>query len=415
MYEEEAAAVEQCNGVVSHAARRLGIPRSTLIKRLEIREREAGKIEDRSVGSKADIDKKKGVGWLELTEYEMPSEEEVLKRHNLDPACWRVTRVTPNQWQGFIKNSRKEPEKVTLYSLRIYVERCVSEPIESVARTLASRIKPLPSPNIRRKKRKGEQLGVFGLYDAHIGALSWDGETDQNNNTDMAVTRCKSAIDDIEDYLSRFPVDKLIVPIGNDFAHYDNERGETSSGKVITDFDSRYANMVLACHDVLACLGDACLRVCDDVTYLLVGGNHDRVTSLHLALWMEQRYTKDKRVSVDTGMRARKYVSWNEVLLGFAHGDRLSPKECYRHMAEEAREYWASARCREFHTGDKHHRKDIDLTVTDTMGRVTFRQNPSLSPRDLHTYKNGWDSVRCADVYRYGSDGFLGMETTYAK
>lgn len=84
-------------------------------------------------------------------------------------------------------------------------------------------------------------------------------------------------------------------------------------------------------------------------------------------------------------------------------------------MAEEAREYWASARCREFHTGDKHHRKDIDLTVTDTMGRVTFRQNPSLSPRDLHTYKNGWDSVRCADVYRYGSDGFLGMETTYAK
>ena len=155
--------------------------------------------------------------------------------------------------------------------------------------------------------------------------------------------------------------------------------------------------------------------ICDDVLFLHVGGNHDWVTSLHLAHWMKQRFLNDPRVEVDTVAKPRKYQMWGGTLLGFAHGDRLNPAHVYRHMAEEAREHWATAVCREFHTGDKHHRKQVDQKVVDTHGRVTFRQNPTLAPRDAWTFKMGFDSVRCADAYRYCEHGFAGLHTCYAR
>lgn len=420
-------AINEQHDTKIEAARSLGWPISTYKNRLNralaAQKGVAGAQTNMpEVGVKGDVNKAKGTGWLEITDYEMPSEDQVLSKHNLDPACWRVTRVVPNQWQGFYRKGKRadaQHEVVTLFSLRIYVERIVPEPVEDTVKALASRIKPLPPPKPMKRVRDASyrqpQLGVLGLYDVHIGALAWEGETDQNNNTTKAVQRCTNAIDDLIGDLAPYNLDRLLVPIGNDFMHFDNERGETTSGNVQVDFDSRYAKVVERCHDVLCHLGDRCLEICDDVEFILVGGNHDRVTSLHFAHWMQQRYRDDMRVSVDTTMHARKYRRWQGVLLGFAHGDRINLKEIYRYMAEEAREDWANATCREFHFGDKHHRKEIDQKTLETVGKVTLRQNPSLSPRDRWTFYHGFDAVRCADAYRYSPHGFAGMTTAYAR
>ena len=409
------------------AAEELGLATSTLNDRLhrakELNVPGAARAlgEEAEPGSlKADIDRKKGKGWLELTGLTMPTEDEVMAKYGLDTAIWQVTRVVPNQWQGFYKKGVKGEEShevVTMHSLRIYVERSVTPGLEIAAATLASRIKPLP--RARRTTQRGfkpdDQMAVFGLYDAHIGALAWEGETDGNNDTDIAVARCKAAINDLITKLSKHPVKKMIVPFGNDFMHFDNERGETTSGRVVTDFDSRYGRVLVACHDVAAHLIDLCLEIADEVEIVYVGGNHDKLASLHIVHWLDQRYKDDQRVTVDVTMHPRKYRLWGSTLLGFAHGDRLVLQECYRHMAEESREHWATATCRELHFGDKHHRKQMNLTAIDTIGKVTLRQNPTIAPRDYWTQKMGFDAVRCADVWRYTRLGFVGMDTTYAE
>lgn len=414
------------------AAKWLGIGQSSFSERLN---RIAGKqeppLENADIGKvKADIGK--GKGWIEYDSFEMPKEQELFDMMNLDPECWQVTRVVPGSWQGFYKKERvheipstakaykiaDDHVVVTLYRLRIYIERVVPEPIEDIVQRLAERSDPLPKParGIRRAttKKKTGQLGVFGLYDAHIGDLCWIEETDENNDTRIAKTRCMNAIDDLIGELSLYPIEKLIVPIGNDFAHIDNIRGETTAGRQL-DFDSRYGRIVETCHEVLVHLVDRCLELCDDVLLPLVGGNHDQVTSLHLAHWIKQRYRNDPRVVVDTSPKPRKYYVWGSTLIGFAHGDCLNIKDVYRHMAEEAREHWAIATCREFHTGDKHHRKQVDQGTVDTYGKVTFRQNSSLAPRNAWTFKMGFDSIRCADAFRYGLDGYKGNHACYAR
>lgn len=413
----------RCGKDKAKAAREIGIPRATLVNRIARYEQITGKSDDllpddTKPGFKADIDKKAGKGWLELVAEEMPSEDDVLSKYGLDPACWRVTRVVPNQYQSFYRQKdRTTHTVVTLHSLRVYIERSVPESIEEVALKLAAKIKPLPKPPTRNRRKKTEegQLAVLGLYDAHIGAYAWAGEVEEDNDTELAATRCKNAIDDLCDDLARYPIEKMLLPIGNDFMHYDNARGETTSGRVVTEFDSRYPRVVETCHEVLCHLVDRALEVCDDVELVFVGGNHDFMTSLHLTHWLAQRYRNDPRVSVDTVARKRKYRMWKSVLIGFAHGDGLNLKEVYRHMAEESRENWANATCREFHFGDKHHRKQIDQKTVDSYGRVTLRQNPSLSPRDKWTYDNGYDSLRCADVWRYDGRAYRGMSTAYPR
>jgi hypothetical protein len=409
--------------VYSHAARDLGIPPNTLRNRIERYEQacnpaattEPPPSPQVEPGIKGDIDKAKGKGWLELTGYEMPSEDEVLAKYGLDPSCWRVTRVVPNQYQSFYRDKERTSHNVvTLHSLRVYIERAVPEPLEEVAKRLASRITPQP---VRKASKAAprEQMAVFGIYDAHIGAYCWAGETDEDNDTDRAVSRVCSAVDEVCEDLSKYPMQKIVMPIGNDFMHYDNARGETTSGRVVTDFDSRYPRVVEACHDALAYMVDRSLDIAREVELVYVGGNHDFMTSYHLTHWLKQRYSRDDRVTVDVSPRKRKYLMWGSVLIGLAHGDGLNLKEVYRHMAEENRENWAKATCREFHFGDKHHRKQIDQKTVDSYGRVTLRQNPSLSPRDKWTYDMGFDSVRCADVWRYDREGFRGMSAAYAR
>lgn len=417
-------AVEQY-GTVAAASRALGIPDNTLRSRLKIIARNKARANGADaqvlpVGLKGDIDAKTGTGWLELTDYKMPSTEDILAKYGLDPLCWRVTRLSPNQWQGFYKTGKNESakaEKVTLCQLKIWIERIVPESVEAAAKLLAERHKPLPPPRpLPRKPVEGApQLAVLGIYDAHIGSLCWGEEVGKDYDMKISGDRAKNAIDDLVTDLRKYPIGQVLIPIGNDLMHFDNFRGETTSGRVIVDQDTRYPRVVLACHDVIAHQIDRALEVCDDIDIFWVGGNHDYVASLHFCHWLAQRYRNDPRVKVDTSPKKRKYRVWGQTLLGFTHGDKINPKETYRLMAEEASEHWHGAACREWHTGDKHRRKQIDQTVVDSTGTVTFRINPSLAQSDFWHYEQGYNAVRCADVWRYNEHGFAGMASAYAR
>lgn len=420
----------ETHGSIRSAAKALGVPKTTFrewvlkanageapVPTSNLREAIPGK-------ASGDIDKRGGKGWLEVQDFVPPTPEGVLEKFGLDPAIWEVTRLQPNQWQGFYKKGKKGNEShevVTMHSLRVHISRRIAPGIELALETLAGRIQPLPKPrrDTRTLRAPTEpQMVVFGLYDAHIGALAWDGETEVNNDTSLAVERCKKAIDDLLDRLEPHDIVEVIVPMGNDFMHFDNERGETTSGRVTVDFDSRYGRVIVACHDVAAYQIDEILRRLKHVAkikIIYVGGNHDRLAALNICHWLQARYQNEPRVEVDTTMHPRKYVTYGGCLIGLAHGDGLKLTEVYRLMAEEAREEWAKATCREMHVGDKHHRKQMDLKAVDTYGKVTVRQNSSIAPKDNWSTRMGYESVRCADVWRYTTYGFIGMDTTYTE
>ena len=428
-------AVNKANGNVSEAARSLGIPRPTLQHRVERAAAMGSRIvENPDSGTKsvtdpgapdpgftASIDKKAGTGSLTLAQHDKrPTEAELLARCcDIDPDCWRIVRLTSKERQVARKKRKADGfEVVTLYGLTASIERVVAEPVEDAVKALAERIKPLPKPpkRAKRRPRPDGQLAVLGIYDAHIGSLCWHEETGQDYTTEVGVRRAKNAIDDLVDELRGHPIDRLVMPIGNDLMHFDNARFETSSGNHSVDWDRKYPAVLVACHDVLAHLVDRGLEICDDIDVPLVAGNHDGRASLHLAHWLAQRYRHDKRVKVDTSSRRRKYRVYGGTLLGFMHGDRFNVREAHRIMAEEAAEHWPGAKCREWHTGDKHHRKQIDQTTLDTKGTVTFRINPSLASTDLWHYEQGFTgTVRCADVWRYTKRGLAGMATAYAR
>lgn len=431
----------RCEGNIAEAARQLEVSRQTLASRLkklnyerphEVRDRqhsETGKATtEEFTKPSVSIDHDSGIGWIRAIVTERPADwNDLLREAKLDPTEWTIEKISikAKSYQGFYASGPRASRSHTVVPLEaeevsLQLKRVATAPVLKAAEIIASRGKALPRPQRRKAQRKAvcpadERMAVFGLYDAHIGALAWDGECDENNDTGKARRRCIDAIDDLTDRLRASGVRKLYVPVGNDLMHFDNLEGYTTSGRVQTDFDTRYANVVIACHDVLAHMMDRALEFCDELEIVLVGGNHDRLTSFHMACWLEQRYRNDDRVSVDKAMRPRKYRKWNNVLLMFAHGDRLNVKDLYRHFAEEGREHWSSVQCREAHFGDKHHEKAGDFITEDSYGRITFRQNPSISPRDRWTVHMGFDAVRAAQAHIYCPHGLYTIENTYAQ
>ena len=407
---------------VTKAARSLGIPRTTFRERMERAggDAERGQSDD-PPQNRSSVNYEEGTGWIEFRGDSFPDPQELLKREGLDPLEWKVIEVSPNHWQGFYKTGEKGNEdhkKVDLYQVKIRIKRIARSHIIEAARELAARQKPLPVPKPRtRKTPKGPpQMLVFGLYDVHIGALAWEAECGENNNTNLGVERCKNAVDDLMREVAPYNIERAVVPVGNDIAHFDNFKIETSSGNHTMDSDSRYPKIVVACHDVLAYQIDSLLADVEQVTVKLVQGNHDRDTAFHLCCWLEQRYRNDERVVVDIDLMSRKYVFWKGTLLGFMHGDKAKKERGFRLMAEEAKGHWGEAKCKEIHTGHFHNRDTTEQKVEGSIGKVTIRQNPSLAPPDFWTTTMGYQSVRCADAYRYDPDhGFVGMHTCYAR
>lgn len=251
---------------------------------------------------------------------------------------------------------------------------------------------PIKLQSVKYPKHKDEAyMAEVNISDLHLGKLCWDKET--GNNYDLKITAeiFKNVIEYKVRELSRFSIEKIVFPLGNDFYHIDNYKNTTTQGTP-QDVDSRFPKIFQEGIQLIVWAINQ-LRQIAPVEVILVSGNHGRFAEQALGGVISAYFNDDKNVTVDENLLPRKYIKYGQNLIGYLHGDEVKVSLLPILMATEAKHYWADTKYRYIKMGHFH----TNRLDQDEICGIGIYTSPSLCGTDAwHMQKGYTENVKSA-------------------
>ena len=190
-----------------------------------------------------------------------------------------------------------------------------------------------------------------------------------------------------------------MLPISNDFFHTDNYQNQTTQGTpqdTIMDYHSEYELGFAVLVDTINMLR----QNANDVSVVLVQGNHDRTKSFYLAHALDIYFKDEHDVEFIREHSVIKAKVLGNTFIGWHHGNcKLDDLPLLFATHPDYSHFFGNAKYREIHTGDKHH-----YMAKEVKG-VRIQQMPSLSGTDRwHLDNNFVHSIRAALALVYDKD-----------
>lgn len=241
------------------------------------------------------------------------------------------------------------------------------------------------SPKIhvfKRKKIKDAHCLVIDPADIHIGKYASEYETGEKYDMDIAVRRVHEGIEKLLSFASHYPLDQIILIIGNDILHTDTPRRTTTSGTPQDTHGQWYENFMVA-QKLYIDIIDRLLPIAN-VHVMHNVSNHDGMTGWMLSQVVKAWYRKTKQVTFDGDMKHRKAYRYYNNFIGSTHGDGAKDADLPLLMAHEFASMWASTIHRYIYTHHVHHKM-----AKDRIG-ITIESSRSASGTDSWHHRNGY-------------------------
>ena len=322
----------------------------------------------------------------------------------IDTDVWSIDRQVVNSWETAAKTDGGIETK-TLWQVKLWLKRRARKYLSDAFDKLLTRVADHRPASPDPPGRAGPYMAELSLFDVHFGKLAWDGVS---FNTATAETVYRDAVGALLDRLSGWDIERIVIPVGNDFFNVDNWSNTTAKGTP-QDSDGPFARVFESGSMALVHAVDRCLTVAP-VELVWGPGNHDPSTSFYLVRWLDAWYRHADAVTVDRDHRPRKYIRHGVNLVGFTHGDQEAHRDLPAIMAAEVPELWAATQWREFHLGHFHRARQTVHRSTDEFGGVRVRVLPSLSGTDRWHFQKGYVAAkRAAEAYLWhANDGYAG-------
>lgn len=323
----------------------------------------------------------------------------LLANANIDLAVWDVERFVVNKWEVGAKDPRGRIIVEPLYQVKAWLvrnamaDRLVELRAGILADIRAEAVAPLRLARTAIASPAARHMLEVSAFDLHFGKLAWGQETG-GPDYDVSIAReCfMAAVEDLMQKAAGFPLQRILLPIGNDLLQTDNLAGTTTGGTP-QDTDSRYVKAFRHARSALAWAVQRLATVAP-VLVIVVPGNHDRLTAFHMGEVLAAQFADDPRVTVDNSPKLRKYVPFGVNLLGFTHGSEEKHADLPLIMAREEPDAWAVAKHYEWHVGHLHKSKETRYTAGDSFNGVRVRILPSLCATDAWHYSRGYVGER---------------------
>jgi len=365
-------------------------------------------VDEKEPGESAEADIGRDFANIVVTSRRITTVDAAVKYFGIDLKEWEIERQKVKTSEGYRKDRKVDWEvrdgktvrgKVVdtgkmliapMFHIQVSLKRRVSEIRAKLAieDMLADARKRIAKP----AKRKYARLPSGAWYeidfpDVHFGKETWAEESGTEYNLDIARKVVLSALDRLLDYSRPHRVEQIILPMGNDFFNVDNKENTTTHGTPQQE-DTRWQRTFREGRRLAEEMIARCAEVAP-VKIVMIAGNHDEQRTFYLGEVLEARYCKEKHITVDNTARKRKYVHFGKNLIGFTHGYWEKLAKLPSIMPIEEPDKWAASLHREFHLGDKHHKKDL-LHRTEDMDGVTIRILRSLSGTDTWHFDKGF-------------------------
>lgn len=362
-------------------------------------------------------------------------EKDLIEALDLDTDIWEIQKFTVGKSEGYRKDRQVEWEVKDgivisgevhdsgklliepLFSVKVWLRRKTQEirtrlavaDIKEDLGKFAYKYKKINYP-----KLKDGMLFELAVYDIHLGKLTWNEESGENSDLKTQTQRVLDALDDLLSYARHYPIERILLPIGNDFYNTDTPT-DTTTGGTPQQEDTRWQKTYRAGRILAVEMIDRCSQVAP-VDVIQVSGNHDETRSFYLGDALEAWYHNNPNVHIDNSAKGRKYYPYGNSLIGFTHGGNEKLATLSSLMLIEAPELCAKAKFREWHCGHFHHKEDIFLKAKEELG-VTVRYLRSLSPPDAWHYDKGFvGALQASEAFLWSKDrGVVAQFTSVAK
>lgn len=345
--------------------------------------------------------------------------DDLIKACKIDLDKWYIERHVINKWEVGAKGPDGQIITKPLFQVKAWLkplapmgailEEVQSAKADLLVRTMGTRTVKYDPPHWEEDPVMAE----FCLFDPHFGMYAWAEET---RDADYDIHIAKDLYLDHLDRLIRWSegryIEQIVFPIGNDGLHINgpvhgsNAGGATAAGTIM-DVDSRFPKVFREKRRAVVEAVDRLSSIAP-VHVVVVGGNHDPLTSFMLGEVIDAYYLDDRAVTVDNGPQPRKYHKYGNTSFLFAHGkDEKVDKLPITMM----REFPDGRDCEyhEVHLGHIHKKmRGFEIDVNDDMGAMV-RWLPSLAPNDAWHSKKGYIHRRSAEVLFFDREkGYAG-------
>ena len=332
---------------------------------------------------------------------------ELLAQSKTDLTKWTVERHVVNKWEV----GAKHPATGKILTEPLWQIKAWLKPVQrdvrlahEVWREMLADWGKRPRPAVAARKSTGSLLAEYDPFDLHLGKLAYAPETGQHYDLKLAAQAFRACRDELLGMTAGLPVEEALLPLGNDYFHYDN-LALTTTGGTAQDSDTRFPKMFTQGIE-LAVETIELLAKRSRVTVKIVPGNHDRQSAFTLGCVLEAEFRKDKRVTIDNAPTLRKYHRYGVNLLGFTHGSEEKQQDLAVIMATEQSEAWAQTVHREWHVGHIHKMKGM---FGDSIRGVRIRVMPSISATDAWHASRGYQDRRTMEAYLFHRErGYAG-------
>lgn len=297
----------------------------------------------------------------------------LLEAHGFDSSEWELSNAKNSMWN---MNSATEGVQ-TLFSSKITVKpRGNGFNMDKLLETIRQETNVI---TVETPRMTDEKLLEIPLFDMHFGIA----DLDYYMNT----------LDKIKKKIHSAKWDTVVFVIGQDLFHNDGFTGQTTSGTMIDK-----VNMEEAWEDAdtfYSILIRDALQNSKKVNIIFSSGNHDQAIGFAFVKMLQAKFTQAK---FDTEMRQRKGFTWNNLFLGFSHGDKGANRIEKNFLAEHGKAI-AEAKIVEIHTGHYHSEK-----TKDDYGIVVRTLATKAKTDDWHLDNGFIGSMKRFQLFEYSKD-----------
>jgi hypothetical protein len=362
----------------SYIAKKLNVTESQakeMIREFKIKRKKAEGV----IESKVDLDKNqtelKGISFSEPK-----TPEEIIKLLKIDTSKWKLSSYWNKQQSDHWVISALVTQKT--FSKEEILTECLS--------SFNPEYTPLKKSDIYINDSKEKICAVISLQDLHFGKT---GNEDVKN-------RIKSVLDNLCSTLyTNYKVDKIIYVLGGDLLNADTFNGTTTSGTFV-DSSSDAVKMYQEAFNTMYHTIHHLKQFCDILEVVYIPGNHDRLSSYHLAHALENSI-RDEKINWDCDYSERKVTTYGVNMFGIEHGDvKVNPLV----YATEFPETWGLSKNRVIYTGHYHIKKTTTYITENEINGVSIKVIPSLSNVDYWHYHNKYTGAKktaVMDIYSH--------------
>jgi len=311
---------------------------------------------------------------IEIDDKENITEYELLRAHGFDPNEWKITKANNSMWHH---HNKQDGTKVLLASKIDVKKKQDGLNWDELLETIQS-IEPI-TYNVPRYKIKHKQLLEIPLFDQHFGVNTYD---DYKQTQSRIINLITSRV-----------WEQVVITIGSDMLHHNDHRNRTAKGTEI-----QHVDMVDAWEQARMFFEPVIQKALinsNKVKIYYIKGNHDESLSWAFTKMLEQMFPQ---IEFDTGFEERKVHLFENIFIGYTHGDK-GKNRIPRLFPAEFPEQWANAKVRELHAGHIHHE-----VVKDEFG-LTMRSMATRARTDQWHRDNGYVGAhKRFMVFEYSTD-----------